>query len=295
MAILDRIQLHKATTFQLGVTKISKDQVQIAVWQPRVSRCQLCLYQHGQKQKIAMPPMREFDMGDVFAVILSGEQITERMDGLEYDFIVDGSHIPDPYAKAVSGREHFGRPKKHIRGKFDFSEFDWTGENRKTLAEHEMVMYQCHVRGFTRHASSGVEYPGTFAGLQEKIPYLKELGVNTLLPLPFYDFDECIRDKEGVATGRVNYWGYIGDAFYFAPKTGYSSRRVSASEELKQLVRALHQNGMNLIMDMYFADRTPEFILQCLRYYVLEFHVDGFRINQESMDTSWLRLDPVLS
>lgn len=295
MAILDKIQLQKATTFRLGVSKISEEQVQIAVWQPRVSRCQLCLYQHGQKQKITMTSMKELGVSDVFAVILSGKQIIRRLDGLEYDFISDGKHIIDPYAKAVSGREHFGKPKKLVRGKFDFSEFDWSGENRRNLPEHEMVLYQCHVRGFTRHASSGVDSPGTFAGLQEKIPYLKDLGVNTLLPLPIYDFEECMKNKEGTANGKINYWGYTGDAFYFAPKAGYSSGKNSPSTELKQLIKALHQNGMNLILDMYFADRTPEFILECLRYYVLEFHVDGFRINQDSMDTSWLRLDPVLS
>lgn len=81
----------------------------------------------------------------------------------------------------------------------------------------------------------------------------------------------------------------------FAPKAGYSSGKTSAVLELKTLIKALHQNNMNLILDMYFVDQTPEFILECLRYYVLEFHVDGFRINQESMDTSWLRMDPVLS
>ena len=257
MALLDKIQLQKATAFRLGASKISEDQVQIAVWQ-------LCLYQHGQKQKIAMTSMKEFDMSDVFAVIILGEQVAERMNGLEYDFVADGSHIMDPYARVVSGREHFGKPKKCIRGKFDFSEFDWTGENRRTLAEHEMVLYQCHIRGFTKHASSGVEFPGTFAGLQEKIPYLKDLGVNTLLPLPLYDFDECMRDKDGAGTGKVNYWGYTGDAFYFAPKMGYSSRNTTALRELKQLIKTLHQNGMNLILDMYFTDRTPEFILQSL-------------------------------
>lgn len=295
MPILDKIQLQKAATFKLGVSNISENQVQAAFWRQGVSRCQLCLYKHGKKQKITMEPMRASGIQDVFSVIIEGERIAQRMNGLEYDFIVDGEHVADPYARVIAGRDYFGKPHKHIYGKFEFSPFDWTGERWRPLAEHQMVMYQCHVRGFTKHASSGVDAPGTFAGLQEKIPYLKELGVNTILPLPLYDFDECIRDEEGNPTGRVNYWGYTGNAFYFAPKTGYSSGRISAVEELKTLVKSLHQNHMNLILDMYFVDKTPEFILECLRYYVLEFHVDGFRINQESMDTSWLRLDPVLS
>ena len=295
MAILDRIQLQKATTFRLGVSELSENRVQVALWRQGASRCQLCLYKHGKKQKITMKSMRESGIQDVFFLIITGEQLVERMNGLEYDFIIDGKHVTDPYAKEISGREHFGKPKKHVYGRFYFSRFDWTGEKWRPMPEHEMVMYQCHVRGFTKHASSGVRAPGTFAGLQEKIPYLKELGVNTIFPLPVYDFDECMRDEEGNPTGKLNYWGYSGNAFYFAPKSGYSSGKTSAVFELKTLIKTLHHNNMNLILDMYFVDQTPEFILECLRYYVLEFHVDGFRINQESMDTSWLRLDPVLS
>ena len=295
MAILDRIQFQEATTFQLGVSELNESRVQIALWRKGVSRCQLCLYKYGKKQKIVMKPMSGLGIQNVFAVVITGEQLAERMNGLEYDFIIDGEHVTDPYAREISGREHFGKPRKHIHGKFVFSKFDWAGERWRHLPEQEMVMYQCHVRGFTKHASSKVGAPGTFAGLQEKIPYLKELGVNTILPLPLYDFDECMRDEEGNPTGKVNYWGYTGNAFYFAPKAGYSSGKTSACLELKTLIKTLHQNNMNLILDMYFADQTPEFILECLRNYVLEFHVDGFRINQESMDTSWLRRDPVLS
>lgn len=295
MAILDNIQLQKAATFQLGVVKINDDQVQVTLWQQGASVCQLRLHKQGQKQKINMNPMRELGLKDVFSVVIAGENVTERMSGLDYDFLVDGVQMLDPYAKEISGREKFGRPKKKIYAKFNFREFDWTGENWRRLSEREMILYQCHVRGFTKHSSSGVEAPGTFAGLQEKISYLKELGVNTLLLLPVYDFDECIRDAEGEPTGKVNFWGYTGDAYYFAPKSGYSAGNSCVVDELKQLIRALHQNGLNLIMDMYFTGRTTEFILQCLRYYVLEYHVDGFRINQDAMDTSWLRRDPVLS
>jgi len=121
------------------------------------------------------------------------------------------------------------------------------------------------------------------------------LGVNTLLLLPIYDFDECMKDEEGNSLGKVNYWGYGKDAFYFAPKASYCSQTMCAARELKSLVKALHQNDMNIILDMYFVGQNPEFITQCLRYYALEFHVDGFRINQDSVDASWFTMDPILS
>ena len=98
MAILDRIQLQKATTFRLGVSELSENQVQVALWQQGASRCQLCLYEHGKKQKITMKSMKESGIQDVFSVILTGEQLVERMNGLEYDFIIDGKHVTDPYA-----------------------------------------------------------------------------------------------------------------------------------------------------------------------------------------------------
>lgn len=295
MTILDNIQFQKAAAFPLGVTKISEDQVQVVAWQKGASRCQLCLYRQGRKQKIAMESMAASGLQDIFSVMLSGRDVAGRLGGLEYDFLIDGEHIVDPYAREISGRDSFGKPKKNIRGRVVFSDFDWTGENWKKLEEHEMVLYQCHVRGFTRHGSSGVEAPGTFDGLREKVPYLKELGINTLLLLPVYDFDECMKDDEGSPIDKVNYWGYAGDAYYFAPKVGYSSRKISATAELQMLVKTLHQNGMNLILDMYFEGKSPEYILYCLRYYAFHFHVDGFRVNQQAMDTTWIRQDPFLS
>ena len=234
-------------------------------------------------------------MKDIFSVVLTGSDVAEQLEGVEYDFLADGKKVPDAYARAVAGREKFGKKQGKVRGCMDFADFDWSGENWRRLPVDEMILYQCHVRGFTRHASSGVEFPGTFAGLQEKIPYLKELGVNTLLLLPVYDFNEKMEQTNEKGEKKTNYWGYTGDAFYLAPKAGYCSGRTSPSTEFKSLIKALHQNGMNIVLDMYFVGRTPEFILQCLRYYALNFHIDGFRINQDCMDTRWLHRDPLLS
>lgn len=293
---MNEIQITKGNAFPLGVTRESDNQIQVAIWRPDTLGCSLCLYKQGKLQKkIKMFPVDETGMEDIFSVKLSGLNLTEKLDGMEYDFLMDGVRCQDPYAKAVAGRERFGRKRGKIRARFVFDKFDWSGENWKRLPADEMILYQCHVRGFTKHASSGVESPGTFLGMEEKIPYLKSLGVNTLLLLPVYDFNERMEETNEKGEKKVNYWGYTKEAFYFAPKAGYSAGGTEPSAEFQQLVKSLHQNGMNLLLDMYFVGQTPEFILQCLRYYALHFHVDGFRINQDCMDTAWLRKDSVLS
>lgn len=279
----------------MGVMKLRADEVQITLWRPGAGQCELRIYHKSQKHIYQMYPAKKEGMADVFTLCLREDGIAEKLQGLSYDFVADGEHFVDPYAREIVGRSSFGRKPGKLRGRFDFAEFDWSDENWDKLAADELILYQCHVRGFTRHSSSGVEHPGTFSGLQEKIPYLKELGVNTLLLLPVYDFDERMKREDGTELSRINYWGYTADAYYFAPKAGYGSGEKSTTEEFQQMVKKLHQNGMNLFLDMYFGDQTPEYILACLRYYALRFHVDGFRINQECMDTGWLKRDPVLS
>ncbi len=277
----------------MGVTCTDRDQVQIVCWQKAADACHLNIYRDGKRVgKYPMFSMREDGFQDIFSVCLSRNDLEDTLDGASYEFVVDGIVCQDPYAREVEGRERFGKKQGKVRGCFRFHKFDWRGERWERLPMDQMVMYQCHVRGFTRHSSSGVSAPGTFRGMGEKIPYLKELGVNTLFLLPVYDFDERI----GQGTGKekkLNYWGYGGDAFYFAPKAGYAVD--SPVEEFQKLVYDLHCNGMNLILDMYFVDKTPEFIIQCLRYYAIFFHIDGFRVNQDCMDTKWLKEDPVLS
>lgn len=280
--------------FELGVKEINENEIQITVWRPGAAACDLRLHDNARKKRYPMFAA-ESGMQDIFTLHLREEGITGLLQGTEYDFVADGISFVDPYAREITGRDLFGRKQRKIRAKFDFEKFDWTGENRRTLATDEIVMYQCHMRGFTRHKSSGVKYPGTFAGMQEKIPYLKELGVNTLLCLPVYDFDEHMRDEAGVERGRINFWGYGGDAYYFAPKQGYASGEQTAAKEIQLLVKELHRQGMNIYLDMYFENQSPMFIVQCLRYYALRFHIDGFRINQECVDSSWLANDPVLS
>lgn len=294
--MMENIKILKGDAFPLGVTEQGDNRIQITVWRPKAAACSLCLYRNGKLvKKVKMFPMKEIGIKDIFSVQLIGENLFSLLSEMEYDFVADGIRFQDIYAKAVAGRERFGHKRGKIRARFVFDQFDWSGENWRKLPADEMVLYQCHVRGFTKHASSGVKAPGTFSGMAEKIPYMKKLGINTLFLLPVYDFNERMAEAGEKDEKKVNYWGYTEEAFYFAPKAGYSAGEMSPSAEFQELVKKLHKNGMNLILDMYFVGQTPEFILQCLRYYVLHFHVDGFRLNQDCMDTAWLRNDPVLS
>lgn len=192
-----------------------------------------------------------------------------------------------------------------------------------------MIIYEMHVRGFTMHESSQVEHPGTFAGLMEKLPYLKELGINTVELMPVFEFDELADERVIDGKQLLNYWGY-NTVCYFAPNTGYTAALEYNREgtELKTMIRTLNANGIEVILDVVFNHTaegnehgpcfsfkgmdnniyymlTPDgkyynfsgvgntlncnqpmvrqFILDCLRYWVVEYRVDGFRFDLASI------------
>ena len=131
----------------------------------------------------------------------------------------------------------------------------WEGDRHLRRNLSETVIYEMHVRGFTNHTSSNTKYPGTFAAIREKIPYLKELGVNCIELMPIFEFDEFEYDRMNPLTGErlVNYWGYSTVGF-FAPKAGYAAtgRFGMAADELKTLVKELHKNDIEIILDVVF-------------------------------------------
>lgn len=266
------------------------EKVEISIWCKEAKTCRLCLYSGGKLQyKIPMFSMENEGAADLFNVRLEGKGLKEFLNECEYVFESDKRMINDPYMKATAGRDGFGH-RGRLRGRFYLDEFDWKGENRTNIPYEDMILYQCHLRGFTRHASSGVKNPGTYSGFVEKIDYLKKLGVNTLLFLPLYDFNEMMDTIER----KVNFWGYTGDAAYFSPKASYAVNGKDAVNEFKTMVKEIHKSGMNLFMDMHFVNKSPEFMLRCLRYYVIEYHIDGFLVNSDVVSKEWIDEDPVL-
>ncbi len=172
----------------------------------------------------------------------------------------------DPYATALTGGSRWGvveprageeTPSRWPRRRSLYvdSEFDWNGTRPPLIPLADKVIYELHVRGFTRHPSSGVAHPGTFYGLIEKIPYLQSLGVTTVELLPVFEFDENEVRAVDPTTGRPlhNYWGYSPIAF-FAPKAGYASFGFDGAQvtEFRTMVREFHRAGIEVFLDVVF-------------------------------------------
>ncbi|HLY27458.1 MAG TPA: alpha-amylase family glycosyl hydrolase, partial [Aggregatilineales bacterium] len=283
----------------------------------------------------------QYRIGSVYAVQVMGLD-PER---IAYGFRVDGPHQPrrghyfdsdtillDPYARAVTGREQWGQnPGEPFLSRVPSDDFDWGEDRPLETPIEDVVIYEMHVRGFTRHQSSGVAQPGTYKAIHEKIPYLKELGVNCVELMPVFEFDEFEHYRTNPETGEMllNYWGYSPVSF-FAPKAGYAASGSEGGEinELKWLIKDLHENGIEVILDVVFNhtaegnEKGPTFsfkgldsriyyiltpegyfynfsgtgntfncnhpqalnvIMDSLRYWVSEFHVDGFRFDLASI------------
>jgi len=184
----------------------------------------------------------------------------------QFDYVVrvdDGPELIDPYARTLSGGEVWGESDdlrgagigRRFRGRHLDRPFDWQGVGRPRVDAARRLIYELHVRGFTRHATSGARAPGTYLGVLEKIPHLVEMGVTTVELLPVFEFDETENPRRHPETGErlLNYWGYNPVSF-FAPKAGYAAGRRpgAAGEELRMLVRELHRAGIEVVLDVVF-------------------------------------------
>lgn len=226
--------------------------------------CELLLFHRGEREPYAVLPFpEEYKIGDVYSMIVFGLDIEE----FEYAYRVDGPNCPekgltfdknavllDPYAKAVVGQSVWGQRQKnsyHARVVADV--FDWGEMPQSKRSMSDLIIYELHVRGFTRHESSGVRHKGTFAGLKEKIPYLKELGINAVELMPIFEFDETLNLREVDGKKLLEYWGYNTVSF-FAPNTSYTAavEYNKEGQELKELIKALHENGIEVILDVVF-------------------------------------------
>jgi len=295
------------------------------------------------------PVWGEFRIGNVFTMTV----FDLDSENIEYGYRMDGPYgraqqgqpamyrfdpskvMLDIYAKAIGGRDVWGKqpdgtdPFPH-RGRIVHDDFDWEADRPLEIPLGDLVIYEMHVRSFTRHASSGVKHPGTFSGVREKIPYLKELGVNCIELMPIFEFDEFENSRLNADTGEtlLNYWGYSSIGF-FAPKASYAATgrmrdATMVADELKTTILDLHRNGIEVILDVVFNHTaegnehgpsisykgidnatyymlTPEgyyfnfsgtgntlncnnpivrdMVLDALRYWVSEYHIDGFRFD----------------
>ena len=267
----------------LGIN-ISGDHVNFSVAVPEGERCWLLLYRAGEEEPKERYEMTEA-IGEVRFLALEG------MDPADYDYnyMIGGEVTVDPYARGLAGRDIWGKERdiqKHeVRGVLKNGRYDWEGDEPLKLPFHSIVAYSLHVRGFTKHTSSGVEKKGTFSGVVEKLPYLKDLGINQIQCMPVYEFEECGRFR--------NYWGY-GQAYYFAPKSAYAASG-DGERELKDMVKACHKEGIEVVLEMPFTgDTSKQLMEECLRYYCLEYHIDGFLLNPYVAPMDAIHADPIL-
>lgn len=247
-----------------------------------------------------IPFPEEGKTGHVWSMTLNG-----AFDDLYYAFEADGKRFSDPYGRSFAGRERWGRlshAKRLLLSPVAEPEFDWQGDRPLHIPYEDCIVYRAHVRGLTKHASSGTEHRGTFRGVVDKIPYFKELGITTLELLPPVEFQEVMMPEnvEGnpygtsEPTGRLNYWGYA-KAGMFAPKASYADPGTNPVTEFKYMVRELHKAGLEVVPELYFSGReVPEFVLETVRFWVREYHVDGIHLTGYA-PTVLLATDPYLA
>ena len=304
--------------------------------------CELLLFHRKAEEPYAVIPFPEsYKIGFCYSMIVFDLDIEE----FEYAYRLDGPYdekkglrfdknkiLLDPYARAVTGQSQWGHvnnAQHGYRARVVQSNFDWGDQRHHSIPMEDLIIYELHVRGFTMDESSGVKHHGTFEGLREKIPYLKELGVNAVELMPIFEFDE-MRDVRLIDENElIDFWGYNPVSF-FAPNTSYCSSMEYNHEglELKTLIKDLHDNGIEVILDVVFNHTaegnefgpcfsfkgfdnniyymlTPDghyynfsgcgntlncnhpvvrdMILECLRYWVIEYRVDGFRFDLASI------------
>ena len=328
--------------YDMNGATLLQDGVNFTVHTHSGTACELLLFNRGEKDPYAVLPFpEEYKIGNVYSMIVFGLDIGE----FEYAYRVDGPNDPgagllfdrdqillDPYAKAVTGQSVWGEkqePGCTYRARVVKNNFDWGDMPQSGREMSDLVIYELHVRGFTRHSSSGVANPGTFAGILEKIPYLKDLGVNAVELMPVFEFDETMGGREVNGRKLLDYWGYNTVGF-FAPNTSYTAGLEYNREgtEFKNLIRTLHENGIEVILDVVFNHTaegnekgpvisfkgfdnniyymlTPDgyyynfsgcgntlncnhpivqqMIVECLRYWTVDYRVDGFRFDLASI------------
>ena len=270
----------------LGVT-YKNGRANFAMEVPEGKTCKLLLYRKGEASLLA---------SYVFSDRI-GSGCYMAVDGLkeeayEYNYDIDGERVTDSYAKALSGKEVWfknieisEKSKENVRGIFYEDHYDWEADQSPRIQEEERIAYAIHVRGFTKDTHSKVKNKGTFQGIIEKIPYLKDLGINQIQCMPVYEFEEA-----GV---RVNYWGY-GPGYYFAPKSAYA-KDGDGVKGLKDLVKYCHKAGIEVVLEMPFAEGISGLMVtDCLRNYVMEYHVDGFHLMGDGVHQKVLEQDPIL-
>ena len=300
-------------TMEFGINK-NGSKYEAVFYAPRAKEAAVKLFRPGEDKPCESIRMNRDSSGKG---LFSCEFST---DSEEYLFEADGKYYLDPAARQLAGDGKFGAniniaADKQSHTKKAHPETDKNPGNpaavrcrlnvERPVAAHDresfkpvdfsdMFIYKLHARGFTMHPSSGVRNKGTFAGVAEKVGYLKELGVNAVLLMPCYDFDEHM-DRGFGRVEKLNFWGYGAGSRYFAPKSSYAAQPDRVCEEFAKMVGDLHRAGLAVLMEMDFTHETPDIImLEALRYWKDVYGIDGFRLIGEYAPKRLFASDPCL-
>lgn len=257
-----------------------------------------------------IPFSTEGKSGRLYGVAIKLPQTSEY----QYMFYMNHELVPDLYMKEMANHKKWGMEidSKHEFATFPRTEnFSWEGDRPLCIPYEDTIIYGMNVRGFTAHKSSAVTHKGTFEGILEKLPYLKELGITAVELMPAYEyveyekktdqvshtieeavagaFDELVDQKK-----RINCWGYT-QGFYYAPKAAYAADD-SAVTSFKQLVKVLHQNQIEVFMQFYFPGTVKHgMILDILKHWVVEYHIDGIHLLGDNLPLQIIVEEPILA
>ncbi len=338
-------KITRGKPFPFGSNVKEDKGVNFSVFSHNATSVVLVLFKKGEEEPfIEIPFFDEYKIGNVYTMKI----IDLDFKNIEYGFRLDGKYSPkdghlfnknniilDPYAKVINGNTKWGQRGNiysfySMRAGILFDLFNWENDVFPHIPIEDTIVYEMHVRGFSQHFSSNVKNRGTYSAIIEKIPYLKELGINSIELMPIFEFDELEFVRFNPDSKRsINYWGYSTVGF-FAPKAGYAVDGQNGGQvnELKSLVKELHKNNIEVILDVVFNHTaegdergniisfkgidnkiyymmTPDgrylnfsgcgntlncnhpvvrdMVLECLRYWVSEYHIDGFRFDLASI------------
>lgn len=302
---------------KMGVS-YAKDEVTFTFKAEKEDSCSIVLVHKSTKKekKIDVPP--QYCIGSMRSVLVSGIAAEEYM----YYYLINDNRVIDPYAKHIYGREKWNDKDRKADDYEVFcgicdADFAWKNDKAPEIDRADMIMYKLHVRGFSMDLASVKKNAGSFLGVADRIPYIKKMGFTSLLLMPVYEFEEMNIPKKHQIPDyikwestdddkivpqsvdkideRVNFWGYA-PGNYFAVKASYATNPDNAANEFKRLVRLLHEHDMECILEMFFPEYiNHNLILDALRYWVIEYHVDGFKLIGEKLPITAIIQDSILS
>lgn len=305
MYTIDNRQLRKP--YPLGVTT-EFGYTYFSVVINKGKDCGIILYDKRKGKETRIPFEKQNKYGSIYSMAIKDLDIKRYA----YNFYNGEEVFTDPYAKVIHGHSKWGKEEPLLKGGFLNTDYQWEEDRPLRIPYEDSILYCLNVRAFTKHKSSGVAHKGTFRGIIEKIPHLKELGITAIELMPAYEFDEINKQEERIAVTmekakqncllptqpdtpeKYNCWGYK-EAYYFAPKAAFSADGDPAAE-FKDMVKALHENGIEIIMQFYFPDTVKQgLILDAIRYWVLEYHIDGVHLKGNGLPLMGLATEPLLT